>query len=123
MQIANSNNVVVSPDINANDDYIGFSEANFSWTPGELSGRITPSQRNFQLRLEGDLHFPEGKISLIVGPTGSGKTSVLHALLGEMHFRPSGPQSSFNLPRKYGVAYAAQESWVLNETVKVCLFS
>jgi len=43
---------------------------------------------------------------------------VLMALLGEMHFVPSGPTSWFNLPRKGGVAYAAQESWVQNETIR-----
>lgn len=45
------------------------------------------------------------------------------ALLGEMHFIPSGPNSCFNLPRNEGVAYAAQESWVQNETIKVKLDS
>jgi len=35
-----------------------------------------------------------------------------------MHFIPSGPDSWYNLPRDGGVAYAAQESWVLNETIK-----
>ncbi|KAG5722122.1 ATP-binding cassette transporter abc4, partial [Termitomyces sp. T112] len=40
------------------------------------------------------------------------------ALLGEMHFIPSSPDSWFNLPRSCGVAYAAQESWVLNTTIK-----
>ena len=39
--------------------------------------------------------------------------------LGEMHFMPSGPTSWFNLPRKGGIAYAAQESWVQNETIQV----
>lgn len=39
--------------------------------------------------------------------------------IGEMHFVPSGPGSWFNLPREGGVAYAAQESWVQNETIKV----
>ena len=43
------------------------------------------------------------------------------ALLGEMHFQASGPESYFNLPRDEGVAYAAQESWVQNETIRVCL--
>lgn len=42
------------------------------------------------------------------------------ALLGEMHYIPSGPESWTNLPREGGVAYAAQESWVQNETIKVC---
>ncbi|KAG5352719.1 glutathione S-conjugate-exporting ATPase Abc4 [Termitomyces sp. Mn162] len=35
-----------------------------------------------------------------------------------MHFTPSHPHSWYNLPRDKGVAYAAQESWVQNETIK-----
>ncbi|KAJ6602814.1 hypothetical protein DFH09DRAFT_1125581 [Mycena vulgaris] len=54
----------------------------------------------------------------MVRPTGSGKTSLLMALLGEMHFIPSSPNSWYNLPRSFGVTYGAQESWVLNETVR-----
>jgi hypothetical protein len=37
---------------------------------------------------------------------------------GEMHFIPSTSDAWFNLPRKGGVAYAAQESWVQNETIR-----
>lgn len=35
-----------------------------------------------------------------------------------MHFIPGGPNSWYNLPRVRGVAYAAQESWVQNETIR-----
>jgi len=35
-----------------------------------------------------------------------------------MHFMPSNPDSWFNLPRTGGVAYAAQESWVQNATIR-----
>ena len=35
-----------------------------------------------------------------------------------MHFIPLTADSWFNLPRKGGVAYAAQESWVQNETIR-----
>ena len=38
--------------------------------------------------------------------------------LGEMHFIPTTPDSWFNLPRKGGIAYAAQESWVQNESIR-----
>ena len=46
------------------------------------------------------------------------------ALLREMHYMPLGPDSWVNLPRKGGVAYAAQESWIQNDTIKVsgCLY-
>lgn len=36
----------------------------------------------------------------------------------EMHYVPLTSDSWFNLPRKNGVAYAAQESWVQNATIK-----
>ncbi|KDQ20385.1 hypothetical protein BOTBODRAFT_305749 [Botryobasidium botryosum FD-172 SS1] len=96
---------------------IGFSDAVFTWA-NQVPGTPTPSRRNFRLRIEGDLFFQRGKISLIVGPTGSGKTSLLLALLGEMHFAATGPGSSFNLPREGGISYAAQEAWVQNETIR-----
>lgn len=35
-----------------------------------------------------------------------------------MHFIPAAPDSWFNLPRQGGVAYAAQESWVENDTIR-----
>jgi hypothetical protein len=35
-----------------------------------------------------------------------------------MHFMPSTVDSWFNLPRTGGVAYAAQESWVQNESIR-----
>ena len=38
--------------------------------------------------------------------------------IGEMHFIPLTADAYFSLPRKDGVAYAAQESWVQNETIR-----
>ncbi|PBK89773.1 P-loop containing nucleoside triphosphate hydrolase protein [Armillaria gallica] len=84
---------------------IGFHQARFSWM-NEI-----PSHRTFLLRVDEEVIFRKNSINLVIGPTGSGKTSLLMALLGEMHFLPSNPASWFNLPRKGGVAYAAQESW------------
>ena len=80
---------------------------------------MTPSRQTFRLRIDDEVRFKQGKINLVIGPTGSGKTSVLMALLGEMHYIPLGPDSWVNLVREGGVAYAAQESWVQNETIKV----
>ena len=42
----------------------------------------------------------------------------MNARLGEMHFLPFLPTSWYNLPRDKGVAFAAQESWVQNETIR-----
>ncbi|KAJ7919040.1 P-loop containing nucleoside triphosphate hydrolase protein [Mycena leptocephala] len=106
----------------ASDEKIGFRDATFAWSNETTDGSLTPSKRKFMLKIEGEMLFKPGCINLVVGPTGSGKTSLLMALLGEMHFVPSGPTSWFNLPRAKGVSYAAQESWVQNETIKARLF-
>ncbi|KAJ7791217.1 hypothetical protein B0H14DRAFT_3094524 [Mycena olivaceomarginata] len=98
------------------DERIGFRNAAFSWSK-DWDGSLTRS-RQFQLKIDDEVIFQRGRINLVVGPTGSGKTSLLMALLGEMHFIPSSPDSWYNLPRGSGVAYAAQESWVLNETIR-----
>ncbi|KAF7968577.1 hypothetical protein HWV62_30063 [Athelia sp. TMB] len=99
---------------------IGFRDATFTWS-ATTEGAEAPS-RQFRLRVDGEVLFKQGQINLVVGPTGCGKTSLLMALLGEMHFIPSMPDSCFNLPRDGGVAFAAQESWVLNETIKAFPF-
>ncbi|KAJ3842929.1 P-loop containing nucleoside triphosphate hydrolase protein [Lentinula raphanica] len=101
----------------ADEDKLGFHTASFSWSKSR-SGTSTPSTRNFVLTVPGNLQFKSNALNLVVGPTGSGKTSLLLALLGEMHYSPLSEDSWFNLPRQHGVSYAAQESWVLNETVK-----
>ncbi|KAF8889981.1 multidrug resistance-associated ABC transporter [Gymnopilus junonius] len=102
-----------------NDDHvIGFNDAVFSWSNDVEDGTETPNARAFRLRIEGNLAFKKGCVNLIVGPTGSGKTSILMALLGEMHFVPTSVHSWYNLPRTGGIAYAAQESWVQNETIR-----
>ncbi|KAJ7732681.1 multidrug resistance-associated ABC transporter [Mycena metata] len=99
-------------------ELIGFRDAMFSWAnDDDADGTLTPSSRRFILRIEGELLFKPG-FNLVIGPTGSGKTSLLMALLGEMHLIQSSPASWFNLPRQRGVSYAAQESWVLNDTIK-----
>ncbi|KAJ7512528.1 P-loop containing nucleoside triphosphate hydrolase protein [Mycena galericulata] len=101
----------------ADEQKIGFRNATFSWSK-ETDSSLTPSRSQYTLKIDGEVLFERGRINLVVGPTGSGKTSLLMALLGEMHWIPSSPDSWYNLPRDGGVAYAAQESWVLNETIR-----
>ncbi|KAK1228101.1 hypothetical protein PQX77_008872 [Marasmius sp. AFHP31] len=95
---------------------IGFRNASFAWSLS--NGLETPNKRRFILRIDGELLFKKGHINMVIGPTGCGKTSLLMALLSEMHYIPDSVNSWYNLPRDRGVAYAAQESWVLNATIK-----
>lgn len=77
-----------------------------------------------------NVSFRIGCLNIIAGPTGSGKTSVLMALLGEMKLLegrvhlPGGTVSRVELPVDpqtgliESVAYCAQEAWLVNDTVK-----
>uniref|UniRef100_A0A669BCJ4 ATP-binding cassette, sub-family C (CFTR/MRP), member 8 n=1 Tax=Oreochromis niloticus TaxID=8128 RepID=A0A669BCJ4_ORENI len=61
-----------------------------------------------------DIKIPFGKLTMIVGQVGCGKSSLLLAALGEMQ-RVSG---TVTWNRKRGpVAYASQKAWLLNATV------
>jgi len=64
------------------DNRIGFRTASFAWS-SDIDDSLTPSKRKFVLRIEDELIFKRGRINLIIGPTGSGKTSLLMALLGK----------------------------------------
>ncbi|KAJ1836244.1 hypothetical protein LPJ73_007651, partial [Coemansia sp. RSA 2703] len=57
-------------------DYVGFKDATLSWETLPRSGRFV--LKNL------DVNFPKGKLSIVGGPTGCGKSSMLSALVGEM---------------------------------------
>lgn len=109
-----------SPPNHVDSETIGFHNIQFTWATvtQSVSTRST-SRRSFVLRISEDVQFKRGVLNLVVGPTGSGKTSILLALLGEMHCAPNGAEPWVNLPRNGGIAYCPQEAWVLNETIKV----
>jgi ABC-type bacteriocin/lantibiotic exporter with double-glycine peptidase domain len=103
---------------------IRLKDANFHWS--SIGGSSTPG---FSIHIP-DLTFVKGKINLISGPTGSGKSTILKvclpfktlmltkkALIGELHFEKR-PGAFFHLPREGGVSYAAQESWCMSESIK-----
>lgn len=63
------------------------------------SGAATPAttsaitERQFELR-DINVIFPPGELSLVTGPTASGKTALLRALLGEMYTVPAPANST-----------------------------
>ena len=61
-----------------------------------------------------DINVPKGKLSMVVGPVGNGKSSLVNALLGEM--ATVGGQVIW--ADDCTIAYAAQKPWLLNDTVK-----
>ncbi|KAF8530160.1 ABC protein [Hysterangium stoloniferum] len=59
-----------------------------------------------------DIEIPRGRLSAIVGPVGSGKSSILLGLIGEM--RRTGGSCTFG----GSVAYCAQSAWIKNGTLR-----
>jgi ABC-type multidrug transport system fused ATPase/permease subunit len=105
---------------------IGFKNATFSWGGKEAVGEEISTA--FRL-MDMNIKFEIGKLNIIAGPTGSGKTSLLMALLGEMTlikgkvFLPGGysredvrPDPETGLTES--VAYCAQQAWLVNANIK-----
>ncbi|EJU03263.1 P-loop containing nucleoside triphosphate hydrolase protein [Dacryopinax primogenitus] len=99
----------------ASSEIIGFKNVNLSWVNQASDDDAT--HQNFTLKID-SVTFDKGSLNLVTGPTGCGKTSLLLALLGEMHIESTGRDSWVAFPRHLGVAYAAQEAWVQNTTIK-----
>ncbi|KAJ2109796.1 Transporter of the ATP-binding cassette (ABC) [Coemansia sp. RSA 922] len=96
------------------------------------AGNGESANTDFELR-DLTVNFPIGKLSIIAGPTGCGKTSLLMALLGEMRLTEGQlmvPGAAFNAAAIRGepqtspfalhesVAYVAQQAWLLNDTIR-----
>ena len=59
------------------------------------------------------LKLPKGKLIAVVGPIGSGKSSLLNALVGEMRCAP-GTRVTFS----GSVGYSPQQAWIQNATIR-----
>lgn len=81
---------------------IKIKEAFFGWTKDERDALL----KNI------NVVFPAGKLTAVVGKTGSGKSSLILALLGEMHM------SKGSISNYGSVAYASQQAWIQNATVR-----
>ncbi|KAI9714836.1 MAG: hypothetical protein M1820_000125 [Bogoriella megaspora] len=99
---------------------IGFEKATFSWGSKDTD--------DFRL-MDLDIRFQVGQLNTVIGPTGSGKTSLLMALLGEMTlleggvYLPGGRSREERTPDPEtglteSVAYCAQQAWLVNGTIK-----
>ncbi|CED85003.1 Multidrug resistance-associated protein/mitoxantrone resistance protein, ABC superfamily [Phaffia rhodozyma] len=136
---------VVNPALrDPTDDTIGFVGGTFRWTTGVSStdkrdspsapatissptSDVTESSTTPTVRFElTDLSFvfPTGKLTIVTGHTGAGKSALLYALLGEMETI----KGNILLPKnttvvdKHGltnsISYAGQKAWLQNMSIK-----
>jgi ABC-type multidrug transport system fused ATPase/permease subunit len=108
-------------------EVIGFRDnATFIW-----GGRdVVSDDGSMAFRLmDVNIDFKIGELNVITGPTGSGKTSLLMALLGEMTimkgrvFLPGGrSREDVRVEPETGLAdtcaYVAQQAWLVNGSIK-----
>ena len=105
---------------------IGFDNATLTWGGKNAEG---PNGQTAFRMIDLNVRFLVGRLNIVAGPTGSGKTSLLMALLGEMTLL----QGSVYLPcgrsreelvldsdtrLTESVAYCAQQAWLVNDTIK-----
>ena len=106
---------------------IALEHATLSW--GAKNDPISRESTDAFRLINMDVSFEIGRLNIIAGPTGSGKTSLLMALLGEMRLLegnvllPGGsvrqdlpPDPETRLTES--VAYCAQQAWLVNDTIK-----
>jgi ABC-type transport system involved in cytochrome bd biosynthesis fused ATPase/permease subunit len=122
---------------------IAFEHATFRWNSGgpAESGKAEPAVAPISSDSEdtadavaaptvfnlADLtvDFPIGKLTVVTGPTGAGKTAVLTALLGEMELVEGQswlPKQVTRVDKETGlrnsIAYAAQTPWLQQKSIK-----
>lgn len=113
-------------DHDSGEPLIGFQRATFSW--GGRSSQRKDGSIPFRM-IDMDVKFHVGELNIVAGPTGSGKTSLLMALLGEMTLLTGSVMLPGNCSRDElradpetglteSVAYCAQQAWLVNDTIK-----
>ncbi|KAJ3312633.1 hypothetical protein HDV04_002775 [Boothiomyces sp. JEL0838] len=107
------------------DAWIGFKNGEFTYrVSGSTSTeQSTSGESAFTLR-NINIEFPRNKLTSVIGATGSGKTSLLVTLLGELktvngHYSIS---ESHLIPdserEKSDIAYVPQTAWLMNATIR-----
>ncbi|XP_072470803.1 multidrug resistance-associated protein 1-like isoform X5 [Notamacropus eugenii] len=78
-----------------------FTDASFTWEKNQ-----TPTLNDLNIKI------PEGALVAIIGQVGSGKSSMLSAILGEME------KLKGTVQRKGSVAYVSQQAWIQNSKLQ-----
>lgn len=105
------------------DNSIVIRDGNFDWNTSEEHCEESTSEKNETEFIPSNPHFnglhnlnlvlPRNKLIAVVGPIGSGKSSLLSALVGEMKADPNTKVTFCG-----SVGYSAQQAWIQNATIR-----
>jgi ABC-type multidrug transport system fused ATPase/permease subunit len=84
---------------------------------GYTEGSDTDSNQSECILQNITVQIKKGQLVAIVGPVGSGKSSILAALLGELHLREGGQVRIADCCSAQ-IAYSEQRPWILNASIK-----
>ncbi|KAJ1799855.1 hypothetical protein LPJ59_001535 [Coemansia sp. RSA 2399] len=113
----------------ATEERLGFRDATLAWAAANSGPLLSTERAPFALKSI-SIDFPAGKLSLVGGPTGSGKSSLLASFVGEMDLvagkvcvpiSPMPADPSFTSVPGYGldqIAYVSQEPWLRNASIR-----
>ncbi|XP_061080827.1 multidrug resistance-associated protein 1 isoform X2 [Conger conger] len=87
--------------ITASSNSVVVSNSTFSWSRTD-----PPTLKRISVQI------PEGSLVAVVGHVGSGKSSLLSALLGEMH------KQEGSVSMRGSVAYVPQQAWIQNASLR-----
>uniref|UniRef100_A0A803YMJ9 Multidrug resistance-associated protein 1-like n=1 Tax=Meleagris gallopavo TaxID=9103 RepID=A0A803YMJ9_MELGA len=95
------------------EDFLFAENLNPEDVDTNYSGIFTKRVTNFFLNISSlSVSIPEGSLVAVVGQVGSGKSSFLSALLGEME------KLEGTVHRRGSVAYVAQQAWIQNGSLQ-----
>lgn len=97
--------------------------ATFLYEPEQtepIDGAGGGETRKTQMALQNvNFRVSKGELVMVVGKVGSGKSSLISAILGDMILKPTTSSDSPTVVKRKGsVAYVPQSAWILNATVR-----
>ncbi|KAF7362379.1 hypothetical protein MVEN_00584800 [Mycena venus] len=135
--------------VESEEDRLGLENASFKWNEVEdapvakdgkdKNGKRTASETDSILTTESEtatvadhkfelkdlsIVFPEGELTVVTGPTASGKTALLMAVLGEMTTLNGRIIMAKNTGKidahgnMHAISYAAQSPWLRHQSIK-----